>query len=80
MCDTCEAQFREVAPRFEEMLKGHCHDIRTGLARPTPAERVHDCAETVTQLALTEGPEVFAWYLAIAMERLAALELSGLPT
>lgn len=82
MCDTCECQFTVIAEEFAEWLT----DCRNAPTRPrqtpaTTAERVHDRAVVIADGGHTPlGNWVNAWYLAIAVERLLALESAGIPT
>lgn len=82
MCSQCESQFDEMASAFDRWLdhyREHCAD---GHARDTPGLRVHDMAFRVMAECAAE-PGTFAltaWFLAIAAERLTALESAGIPT
>lgn len=81
MCAICERQFDEMATSFDETLAEYLADYTAGLTRDTPAQRVHDTAFMWQDLNATEhGRLLSAWYLAIAMERLTALETAGMPT
>jgi len=81
MCEQCEHQFSVMTEQFDhsfaEYLRGHA----AGLTRDTPATRVHDLAFAHQDLCSTErGRIAVSWFLAIAMERLVALECAGVPT
>jgi hypothetical protein len=82
MCDLCELQFNMVAERFSDYL-ARCRNIPTQPRRspPTTAERVHDRAvEFAAGGESALGNWINSWYLAMAVERLLALEDSGIPT
>jgi hypothetical protein len=81
MCEVCEHQFSIMSQQFDgafaEYLGGHA----AGLTRDTPATRVHDLSFVHEALCNTEqGRIAVSWFLAIAMERLMALECAGIPT
>jgi hypothetical protein len=82
MCDICNLQFEVTATKFDEWLK-HCR-IALGQPRATPAttpERVHDRAMLFAESGDSDiGNWINAWYLALAVERLLALESAGIPT
>jgi hypothetical protein len=81
MCDRCEAQFNEHAAVFETMLASYSMDFDMGKVRGTPGERVHDLAVVFQMFGTTPtGCLTNAWFVAVAMERLMALEKAGLPT
>lgn len=81
MCEQCEAQFDVMTERFDVVLKQYLDMQGTNEVRDTPGERVHDLAFTHQFLCKSEvGKVAVSWYLAIALERLAALESSGITT
>jgi hypothetical protein len=82
MCSTCEAQFSIIAEEFDEWL-AHCRTASTQPrpSQPTKAEKVHDRAVVIADGGKTSlGNWINAWYLALAVERLLALESAGIPT
>jgi hypothetical protein len=81
MCERCETQFAEQAAIFDALLASYCRDVDQGKVRGTPAERVHDLAVVFQFQSMTpNGQLTNAWFVALALERLMALEKSGLPT
>jgi hypothetical protein len=81
MCEQCEAQFDAMTERFDGLLSNYLKMQTAGETRDTPAERVHDLAFTHQWLCNMEtGRVAISWFLALAMERLAALETAGIPT
>lgn len=81
MCEQCEGQFDIMTERFDALLSNYMGLAEAGEARDTPAERVHDLAFTHQWLCKMENGRVaVSWFLALAMERLVALENSGIPT
>lgn len=82
MCERCERQFAEQVARFDAMLADYRNDVDGHKIRDTPAERVHDLAMVFQWLGSRSAPGNLtnAWFVAIAMERLTALEKSGIPT
>jgi hypothetical protein len=74
-------QFDYITKSFEDTLSGCRKDIACGRARPTPAGRVRDIAMFWQELSESEaGRTLCGWYLAVAIERLMALEAAGIPT
>lgn len=82
MCDFCDLQFEVTATRFDDWLK-QCRNAPTQprLSSATTAERVHDRAMMLAAGGGSDiGNWINAWYLALAVERLLALESAGIPT
>lgn len=81
MCSTCEAQFVIMTEGFSLTLQEYVDAHKSGQMRETPGLRVHDQASMLLEVCDTRnGPSIISWYLAIAMERLSALECAGIPT
>lgn len=81
MCSTCDHQFEEFTTDFDEHLASYAKDWRNGDISDTPAQRVRDIAEVFQEFSQSEsGRLCAAWYLAVAIERLVALEQCGIPT
>lgn len=82
MCDVCEYQFNVMSAQFTDAFTEYLEAHNTGvILRDTPATRTHDLAFAHQQLCDTErGRIAVSWFLAIAMERLVALESAGVPT
>lgn len=81
VCYECDDLFNDRSQSFDrtfrEYLEHHC----AGDTRGTPAQRVRDVAyDNQVVCAQDEGTELMCWYLAIALERLVALETAGIPT
>lgn len=81
MCEMCEYQFDVMSAQFDDTFSHYIKTHEAGQTRDTPAKRVHDLAFEHQELCATRrGQTVIAWYLAIAMERLTALQEAGVPT
>lgn len=81
LCQQCETQFTVFANDFDEHLASYQRVCNAGLVLDTPAQRVRDTALLFQEFSETEtGRLCTAWYLAIALERLVALEMAGVPT
>lgn len=82
MCEICEEQFDIMSKLFEETFNLYLDEHRAGVTRNTPAKRVHDLAFENDRACLAGkiGRTTVSWFLAIALERLVALEASGVPT
>jgi hypothetical protein len=82
MCDLCDTQFGLMTTFFDEMLDNYRMQQEAGGCRDTPAYRVHDSAQVFMRHIFTGAPggAHIAWCLAVAVERLMALEAAGLVT
>lgn len=81
MCESCIEKFEVFTEQFNEVFTDYVSACQGGQVRDTPAERVNDLAESFEEHLETRGGRaVFAWHYAVALERLAALEISGVPT
>lgn len=81
VCSVCERQFEEFAEDFDEHLASYARDYASGRVRDTAAKRVRDIAEVFEEFNENKrGRRCSAWYLAVAIERLVALEECGIPT
>jgi hypothetical protein len=79
MCKQCEDDFAYFTKDFDEILIEYRNDRPK--MRDTPAERVHDLAAMFQNLVKEPGGELLQpWLLAIAIERLMALEMAGMLT
>jgi hypothetical protein len=81
MCSTCDRQFEQFTTDFDEHLASYARDYSRGDISPTVAQRVRDIADLFDELSRNElGRRCITWYLAVAIERLTALEQCGIPT
>jgi len=82
VCEECDRQFDVAAQRFDEWLKECRNEVtQPRPSPPTTAERVHDRAINLSDGGMTIlGNMINSWYLAVAVERLLALESAGIPT
>jgi hypothetical protein len=81
MSDDYLEQFDYMSKEFDRTLTGYREDLATGRAQPTPAGRVHEIAMIWQRFSQIEtGGIICGWFLAVAIERLMALEAAGIPT
>jgi hypothetical protein len=81
VCFVCEAQFDVMSAQFNNGFSDYLAAHKNGETRDTPAKRVHDLAfEHQDWCSTISGRAMMSWFLAIAMERLVALECAGVPT
>lgn len=81
MCQMCEVQFDVMSAQFDSAFAEYLNLHKAGETRDTPAKRVHDLAFEHQELCSSiTGRLALSWFLAIAMERLVALECAGVPT
>lgn len=82
MCFMCEAQFDAMSKYFNDTFTEYLACHQRGETRDTPAKRVHDLAFDYQEMCAEDRDMtiLLSWYLAITLERLAALETSGIPT
>jgi hypothetical protein len=78
MCQKCDDAFNYAAQSFENVLIGYRDDLANGRCYDTPAKRVREMARMFMEDS--HGGRLNAWYVAVAIERLMALEMSGIPT
>lgn len=79
MCQQCDDLFDHMSGHFEELMADHRENTTEGRVRDTPGQRVGDLAEDFEEL-VADNPDHLAYFLAIAIERLVALEVAGIPT
>lgn len=81
MCWECDNEFNEMSESFDSAFKAYLHHYQAGNLRDTVGQRARTAASGNQVLCDSEGGTYLAsWYLAIALERLVALETSGIPT
>lgn len=82
MCSECDSYFAHIAESFDATLADYRRDCANGKMRDTPGMRCSDNAGMYTELCdeMEGGTDLLAWYLAVAIERLTALEMCGVPT
>lgn len=81
MCHDCDNKFNHMAQHFDDSMAVYRQDWQDGNVRDTVAQRVMDNAAAFFDMPDQDACRTLGvWYAAIAMERLMALELSGIPT
>lgn len=82
MCHECDAQLDHMARHLDELVQRQRDGIAAGRVRDTPGQRVADLAEELEDIAgeSEHGVYQMTYMLALAVERLTALEQAGITT
>jgi hypothetical protein len=73
--------FDDMSERFNAAFRLYLLGHQAGMTQDTPAQRARAAAEGSQRVCAEDmGTELTCWFLAIALERLVALETSGIPT
>jgi len=82
VCEKCIHDFDGMTSSFDELLRRLQADIDAGRAPKTPTARVTALAAIFESLGTCSDSSyvTMTWWLAVAVERLLALEQAGVPT